>query len=153
MNVDYNWYLVVFSGFIAMFASYVALELAGQVPQQKGFDRKFWLTLGASAMGLGIWAMHFIAMLAFSIPIYISYDFILVVISLLAAVLASAQALIVVSLPTISTRMLLIGSVSMGIAIAGMHYVGMTAMRMQADLQFVDEFHRQRLIDYRFAVL
>jgi NO-binding membrane sensor protein with MHYT domain len=136
MNVDYNWYLVVFSGFIAMFASYVALELAGQVPQQKGFDRKFWLTLGASAMGLGIWAMHFIAMLAFSIPIYISYDFILVVVSLLAAVLASAQALIVVSLPTISTRMLLIGSVSMGIAIAGMHYVGMTAMRMQADLQY-----------------
>ncbi len=136
MNVTYNWYLVVLSGFIAMLASYVALELASQVPQEKGFDRKFWLTLGASSMGLGIWAMHFIAMLAFSIPIYISYDFVLVMVSLLAAGLASAQALIVVSLPTISPRMLLIGSASMGIAIAGMHYVGMTAMRMQADLQY-----------------
>jgi NO-binding membrane sensor protein with MHYT domain len=136
MNVAYNWYLVVLSGFIAMLASYVALEVAGQVPQQKGFDRTFWLVLGASSMGLGIWAMHFVAMLAFSIPIYISYDFLLVIVSLLAAVIASAQALIVVSLPTINTRMLLIGSASMGIAIAGMHYVGMTAMKMQADLQY-----------------
>ncbi|WP_019499908.1 MHYT domain-containing protein [Pseudanabaena sp. PCC 6802] len=136
MNVIYNPYLVVLSAFIAMLASYVALILAGQIPYERGFDRKFWLILGSTSMGMGIWSMHFIAMLAFAIPIFISYDFLIVVVSLIAAIVASAQALSIVSRPIIDNRLLLIGSASMGIAIAGMHYIGMLAMRMQADTSY-----------------
>ncbi len=136
MAVTYNFYLVVLSALIAMLASYVTLEIAGQVGAAQGFERKFWLTVGAIDMGVGIWSMHFIAMLAFSIPIYIHYNLLIVLVSLLAAVLASGQALFIVSRPIINLPTLLIGSTCMGIAIAGMHYIGMAAMEMRADINY-----------------
>lgn len=136
MTVTYNFYLVVLSALIAVLASYVTLELAGQVAALQGFERKLWLALGAIAMGLGIWSMHFVAMLAFSIPIPINYNLLIVLVSLLAAVLGSAQALFIVSLPTINLPTLLAGSTCMGIAIAGMHYIGMAAMKIPADIHY-----------------
>lgn len=136
MTATYNPYLVVLSAMIAILASYTALELAGRVTSSQGFTRKLWLMGGAIAMGTGIWSMHFIAMLAFSIPIFISYNLLIVLISLIAAILASRRALLIISRPQPSEATLLGGSTSMGIGIAIMHYTGMAAMQMPATVRY-----------------
>ncbi len=136
MTVTYNPYLVVFSALIAVAASYSALNLASLMPVLGGFDRKILLSVGAIAMGIGIWSMHFIAMLAFSIPISINYDLVLVVVSLVAAILASGLALFIVSLPVVTTPALLSGGTAMGVGVGLMHYIGMAAMQMSATIRY-----------------
>lgn len=136
MTGTYDLFLVGLSAIIAIVASYAALGLAGLVTVTRGTERNVWLTLGAISMGMGIWSMHFIAMLAYSLPITVNYNFAIVLVSLVAAILASGQALFIVSRPTMSTPTLLAGSASMGIAIAAMHYIGMAALQMPADVHY-----------------
>jgi len=136
MTETYNFYLVGFSALIAILASYTTLEIAGWVTQSRGSGRQLWLVMGASVMGIGIWSMHFIAMLAFSLPVAVNYDFLLVVVSLFVAALGAGQALLIISSPTVNVSTLLTGSVCMGIAIAAMHYIGMAAMQMNADIHY-----------------
>ena len=92
---SYNYGLVVISVLIAMVASYAALDLAGRVASARGWRRGLWLAGGAVAMGIGIWSMHYVGMLAFRLPVPVLYDWPTVLVSLLAAVLASAIALFV----------------------------------------------------------
>jgi two-component system, sensor histidine kinase and response regulator len=132
MAGTYDYRLVALSVVIAVLASYAALDLAGRVTSARGATRKIWLTGGAIAMGVGIWSMHYIGMLAFHLPIPVAYDWPTVLVSLLAAVLASAIALFVVSRETMSMAPAIVGSLFMGAAIAGMHYIGMAAMRLRA---------------------
>jgi PAS domain S-box-containing protein len=81
-------------------------------------------------MGLGIWSMHYIGMLAFHLPIPVQYDWPTVLASLFAAILASAVALFVVSRPRMGITNAAVASLFMGAGIAGMHYIGMEAMRL-----------------------
>src|ERR1700687_3872126 len=97
---SYSLGLVVLSVVIAICASYAALDLAGRVTAARGKVRMIWLSGGAVAMGLGVWSMHYIGMLAFSLPLPVEYDWPTVVVSLAAAILASAVALYVVSRKT-----------------------------------------------------
>jgi len=132
MASNYNHGLVALSVLIAFLASYAALDLAGRTRAARGGLRWIWLTGGATAMGLGIWAMHYIGMLAFHVPVPVLYDGPTVVLSLLAAVAASAVALFVVSRNRLTVASVVTGSIVMGSGIATMHYVGMAAMRMPA---------------------
>jgi PAS domain S-box-containing protein len=132
LQSSYDYRLVALSVTIAVLASYAALDLAGRVTSAKGRARTIWLTGGAIAMGLGIWSMHYVGMLAFQLPVPVLYDWPLVLASLLAAIVASAIALFVVSRRTMGIVSALLGSVCMGGAIAGMHYIGMAAMRLPA---------------------
>ncbi|HCF30359.1 MAG TPA: signal protein, partial [Cyanobacteria bacterium UBA11049] len=136
MPVSYNPYLVIVSAFIAVLASYAALDLAGRVAISRGDERKIWLLGGAVAMGTGIWSMHFLGMLAFSLPVNISYNFLLTIVSLLAAILASGLALSIVSRPRVSFSILLKSAIAMGVGIGLMHYIGMAAMEMMADTHY-----------------
>ena len=133
---SYNYALVALSVLIAMFASYVALELAGRVTAAVDRTRAVWLLGGAVAMGTGIWSMHYIGMLAFILPVPVAYHWPTVLLSLAAAIVASAIALYVVSRQTMNAFRALAGSVLMGAGIAGMHYIGMAAMRLPAMCQF-----------------
>src|ERR1700683_5296534 len=92
---SYDYRLVVLSVLLAMLASYAALDLAGRVTAASGSVRFVWLTGGAAAMGLGIWSMHYIGMLAYSLPVAVFYDWPTVLASLLAAILASSVALFI----------------------------------------------------------
>ena len=136
MASSYDYRLVILSVVIAIFASYAALDLAGRVTATRGWAQLAWLSSGASAMGFGIWSMHYIGMLAFSLPVPVSYDWPTVVVSLLAAVFASGVALYVVSRETMSVLQAGVGSIFMGIGIAAMHYIGMSSMRTRAVCQF-----------------
>src|SRR6267378_3522311 len=133
---SYNYALVALSVLIAMFASYAALDLAGRVTAAGGWTRALWLLGGAGAMGTGIWSMHYIGMLAFILPIPVAYHWPTVLLSLFAAILASVIALYVVSRQKMGASRALAGSVLMGAGIAGMHYIGMAAMRLPAICQF-----------------
>ena len=133
---SYNYALVALSVLIAMFASYAALDLAGRVTAAGGWTRAVWLLGGASAMGTGIWSMHYIGMLAFVLPIPVAYHWPTVLLSLIAAILASVIALYVVSRQKMDGSRALAGSVLMGAGIASMHYIGMAAMRLPAICQF-----------------
>jgi two-component system sensor histidine kinase/response regulator len=128
----YDLQLVAASILIAIFAAYAALDLAGRVTAAKGSARLIWLTCGALAMGIGIWSMHYIGMEAFRLPVPVRYDWPTVLLSMLAAVFASAIALFVVSRRTMGLSAAILGSILMGSGIAAMHYIGMEAMRLPA---------------------
>ncbi len=100
---QYDPALVALSVVIAIFASYTALKLADRTTASHGKARAVWMTFGAAVMGVGIWSMHYIGMLAFSLPIPVFYDLPTVAISLLAAVFASYIALFVVSRETLTS--------------------------------------------------
>src|ERR1700746_1195702 len=133
---SYSYALVALSVLIAMFASYAALDLAGRVTAASGWTRAVWLLGGAGAMGTGIWSLPYIRMLACILPIPVAYHWPTVLLSLFAAILASVIALYVVSRQKMSASRAVAGSVLMGAGIAGMHYIGMAAMRLPAICQF-----------------
>src|SRR5258705_7778924 len=131
LDRSYDYLLVDLSVIIAVLASYAALDLAGRVTSARGKARLVWLTVGAIAMGLGIWSMHYIGMLAFRLPVPVQYDWPTVLLSLLAAILASAVALFVASRPEMGLGRAVLGSLFMGGGIAAMHYTGMAAVRLR----------------------
>ena len=94
---SYDHRLVALSVFIAAVASYAALDLAARVTSALGGARNLWLSGGATALGTGIWSMHFIGMLAFRLPVPVKYDWPTVLVSLLVGVVGSAAALLVQS--------------------------------------------------------
>src|SRR5882672_2824525 len=133
----YDSPLVVLSVAVAIVASYVALDLASRVvASREGRAAWYWLAGGAISMGTGIWSMHFIGMLAFHLPIPISYDVPTTLLSLLIAVLASGFALYLVGRATLTLRRLAGGGVLMGIGICSMHYTGMAAMQMAPPIRY-----------------
>jgi len=129
---SYDYRLVAVSVVIAIAASYTALDLAGRVTAARGWAWLSWLIGGATAMGIGIWSMHYTGMLAFTLPVPIKYDWPTVLLSLLPGVLSSAVALFVVSRPKMGALRAVAASIFMGGGIATMHYTGMAAMRLMA---------------------
>src|ERR1700676_3430865 len=129
---SYDLRLVAISFLIGILASYVALDLAARVTAARGRVRRVWLMGGAISMGLGIWSMHFVGMLAFGLSLPVRYDLPTVLLSLLAAILASAVALYVASRKRLGRVDALVGSLVMGSGVASMHYLGMAAMRLSA---------------------
>lgn len=133
MHHHHNHSLVILSIIISIFASYTALDLVNSLSNSRGKVKWVWLSGGSLAMGVGIWSMHFIGMLAFRIPgIDIYYDFPLLFLSVAVAILASALALFLISHRQASLKTYIMGSLVMGTAIAGMHYIGIASMRMAA---------------------
>jgi two-component system, sensor histidine kinase and response regulator len=128
----YDYRLVALSIVIAILAAYGALDLSGRMTIARGRARFVWLCAGAFAMGIGIWSMHYVGMEAFRLPVLVRYDWPTVALSVLAAILASAVALIVVTQARLTMSAAAGGSVLMGGGIATMHYVGMHAMRLPA---------------------
>jgi PAS domain S-box-containing protein len=127
---------VALSILIAICASYTALTLAGRVTIARGKARLAWLLGGSVAMGSGIWSMHFVAMLAFHLPVPIAYDVPSFVLSYLAAVAASAFALFVASRSNVGVPRLVAAGFFLGLAIVAMHYTGMASVRVPARLSY-----------------
>ena len=139
MHGSYNYYLVALSLLVAMFASYTSLDLAGRIcsiPATATMKRFLWLLGGAASMGLGIWSMHFIGMLAFRMPIALGYDPWITLFSLLIAVSISGFALHVTTQDALSRERLAAGGILMGLGVAAMHYIGMAALQMQPEISY-----------------
>jgi PAS domain S-box-containing protein len=133
---SFNLALVLLSVVIATGASYTALDLAGRLRVSRGRTRLAWLTLAAVTMGGGIWSMHFVAMLAFVMPMPVSYDLGLTSLSLVVAVVVTGLGFWAVSRGGVTVRAILVGGLLMGAGICSMHYIGMAAMRMHATFTY-----------------
>jgi NO-binding membrane sensor protein with MHYT domain len=129
-------YLVALSILVASVASYTALDLSVHVGPARGFARRMWLVAAAITMGGGIWSMHFVAMLAFIMPIPMSYDIELTTLSLVVAILVTGVGFYVISRRRASPLRLVLSGIFMGLGIAAMHYTGMAAMQGQAELSY-----------------
>lgn len=136
MIATYDLSLVVFSFLVAILAAYTALKMTERVSFSPRHTARFWLLGGSIAMGVGIWAMHFIGMLAYRLPIDVGYDEPLTILSLLIAIAVSSFALWSVSGPQLPMSRLFNGALWMGVGIAAMHYTGMSAMSMSPAVQY-----------------
>ncbi|MBH8565379.1 PAS domain-containing protein [Nostoc sp. CENA67] len=136
MSSTYDPRLIALSIVIAVLSAYTALDLAFRVTAAKSWAKVAWWIGGAIVMGIGIWSMHFVAMLAFSLPMQMAYNMLTVLISMLPAVFASAGTFYFASRPTLSTWQLLIGGTLIGIGIAFIHYIQLLAIRIEATIQY-----------------
>jgi PAS domain S-box-containing protein len=133
----YDHTLVALSVVIAAVASYTALDLAGRIQAARGWSRHAWLVSSAAAMGGGIWSMHFIAMLAFSMPdMEVHYDLGLTVLSLVVPIVVTGIGFHLVGNRSGGIPLLAFSGGLMGLGIVAMHYIGMAAMRMPAALGY-----------------
>ena len=132
----YNPYLVALSILVAVFAAYTALDLGGRVKGAQGGTRRVWLWAAAIAMGGGIWSMHFIGMLAFTLPMTMSYDVGLTILSLLVAIVVTSGGFYVISYSNGSPLYLILGGIFMGLGIIAMHYTGMAAMQGNVEISY-----------------
>jgi len=133
----YDPMLVTLSVVIASLAAYAVLGLAERIGAAgTPLAKRSWLAVGAVTMGIGVWAMHFIGMLALRLPVQVNYDVWITLVSVAPAVLASGIMLYVISQARISPRTLILGGTLMGAGIGAMHYTGMAAMRMDAVMRY-----------------
>ena len=134
MPVTYDPAIVALSVVIAVQGGYVSLTLArrlagfGHGPHDRG-RRKALLAASALALGVGIWAMHFIGMLAVKLPIAVTYDLLWTLVSALVCILVVGLGVFVASFGRLTPKRLAGAGLLMGAGIAIMHYVGMSALR------------------------
>jgi NO-binding membrane sensor protein with MHYT domain len=96
--------LVALSFVVAVFASFTSLEMAERLRSSRGAARRFWRLAAAVALGGGIWSMHFVAMLAFRVPLFQAYDPVLTTVSGLIAIGAVMLGLGVFERPVTAPR-------------------------------------------------
>jgi len=134
----HSFSLVALSVCVSAFASFAALHLADRAREGGKAARLVWLLGAATAMGGGaIWSMHFIAMLAFTVPVSVGYAFDVTIASLVLAIAFTGCGMFMVASAKGSLwRPLLLGGVLMGLGVSTMHYAGMAAMRMSAELYY-----------------
>jgi len=133
----YDPWLVALSVLVASFSSWMGLQMAGQAAAAASARlRNAALLTGSLALGSGVWAMHFIGMLAFDLCTSVDYDRAITIWSMLPSVAASLVALSLISRPQIGRWQLLAGGVLVGAGIGAMHYTGMAAMRSALELRY-----------------
>ena len=136
MHHAYNPWLVALSIVVAMVVSYTVLRLAARVAESRGAVGRGWLFGGAVAMGTGVWSMHFIGMLAFSVGTPLRYSIAITLASLAIAVVTSWFALAIASRPHLRLPRLSFGAIVMGAGIGAMHYTGMAAIRIEPAITY-----------------
>src|SRR5262245_18636081 len=125
LSARYDPAMVVLSVLIASMASYIALDLAQRVRTRDRAVALGWWVGGSLVMGTGIWSMHFVGMLAFSLAIQVGYALGLTVASWAASVGVSGIALAVAGGGRLTPQRLVGGASAMGAGIFAMHYLGM----------------------------
>lgn len=130
----YDQLLVAVSIFVAILASYTALDMAGRVATSAGRVALIWLVGGGFAMGIGIWSMHFIGMLAMNMEMMMSYDPVLTMLSMAVAVASSIFALWIVCYGELPLSRLIVGALTLGSGVVAMHYIGMAALMFAAEI-------------------
>lgn len=133
----HNAFLVALSILIAIFASFTALDIASRIRASSGRARAIWICAASLALGGGIWAMHFVAMLAFSLPgVRMGYDLGLTLASLALAIVFTGAGFMTMTWPVPFRGRTLTAGLLMGCGVLAMHYLGMAAMRMHATVGY-----------------
>jgi diguanylate cyclase (GGDEF)-like protein len=136
MNFSYNPWLVSISIAVAILVSFTSLGLTSRVAESEASASRIWLTVGAVSMGMGIWSMHFIGMLATASPIKLRYDLGITLLSLCVAIATSGFALRIASRNKLQGPGHIASSLVMGLGIVAMHYIGMSAISMVPSMSY-----------------
>ena len=145
---EYNNWLVALSYIVAFVASFAALKIfARALGQRNGLRRKGWQLATAFVAGIGVWSMHFIGMLAFELPVVMNHGVALILLSILPAIAGNYAAYSLQlqikrlaerkRLSALHEKSLIVASGSLlGAGIGLMHYIGMAAMQLPAELRY-----------------
>lgn len=136
LHIAYDCRVMVLSGVLALFTAYAALDVAARISVVRAQLRLLWLILGSVAIGVGIWATHYVGVLAFSLPVPILYHYPDILLALAAAIAASAVFLVCVSRQQIGSRPNLAGGVLIAVLLCGMHYIDLHALVLPAIMQY-----------------
>ena len=136
MVATYDPLLILLSVAIAIVGAYAGLRLAGRLAGLQGSLRKALLSAAAVTIGGGIWSMHFVGMLALSLPVTINYDVLLTLISALVSILVTGIGLFIASHGRPTARRLCAAGLFMGLGISSMHYIGMAAVRANCVIDY-----------------
>jgi len=143
---SYDPWLVALSIAVAIFASWMALRMTAHAAEESSrWLRAIVLITGSLSLGAGVWAMHFVGMLAFSVCA-VNYDPVITIFSMLPSVAASALALWLIGRRDMRPWQLISGGIAVGAGIGAMHYTGMAAMRMAPVLRYDPEIFALSLI-------
>ena len=130
MPIIWNPYLVVLSILVAIFGSFTALVHAKRMRESTGFGAIVWMMTGGITLGLVIWAMHFIGMLAFHLSVPVSYDPQFTLLSVLLAVAAALLGFYLLRTKEMHFGRIAGGGLVMGLGISAMHYSGIASLEM-----------------------
>ncbi|MBP1156911.1 MULTISPECIES: MHYT domain-containing protein [unclassified Paenibacillus] len=136
LHGTYSFPLVGLSIVISLVSSYYAITLCERVLTFNGRARALRIWRGSGVMGLGIWSMHFVGLLAFQLPVDVQYDIPFLILSMVLPVFASWAALSVILSRSVSGFHVFFGGLFMGLSITGMHYTGMAALRLPGTISF-----------------
>jgi diguanylate cyclase (GGDEF)-like protein/PAS domain S-box-containing protein len=131
MPIVWNGYLVALSVLISIFGSFAALSHMQSMRENSGKHGFIWVSAGAATLALAIWSMHFIGMLAFHLPIQLTFDVKLTVLSILPALFTTLFAFHLLQNKRVRFGKIVVAGVIMGLGVAAMHYTGMAALKMQ----------------------
>ncbi len=130
LHVSHNSFLVIMSCFVALVAGFTGLSLTRDLGSKPDFEKKALIALAAIALGGGIWAMHFVAMLGLQMPILFYYDAAITLVSALTAILIVGAALIILHFTTRNRFTVSLAGGIVGVGILAMHYIGMAGLEL-----------------------
>ncbi len=133
---NYHWGLIILSYAVAVFASLTALYLVECIKESEPKNKKYWLLSLGFTLGGGIWSMHFIGMIAFQLPLPISYDLFITLLSLLISMAGAGFAIFTIHGKSFNKERIYLGALVLGTGIAFMHYTGMQAMIVAAKMNY-----------------
>jgi PAS domain S-box-containing protein len=133
---SYNFYLVALSYLMIVFASYTSLQISVCIRETQGSSKKYWIAACGFILGGGVWSMHFIAMLAYILPVQVGYDPWITFLSLVLVVVPACFSFYLANSKTGQISRVSIGGLALGMGIVCMHYSGMAAMRLNAQNHF-----------------
>ncbi|MDX6022414.1 EAL domain-containing protein [Scandinavium sp. V105_16] len=137
LYVSWDPVLVGISFLVAFISSFVALDSAAKIAACNKNAALFWRFAGGATLGIGIWSMHFIGMLAMKMPMMMQYDFTLTTISLLVAIVAATLSInIAVNGNVLSLLRLCLATAILSSGVVTMHYVGMAALMMEDTIRW-----------------
>jgi NO-binding membrane sensor protein with MHYT domain len=136
-HATFGWLTPVLSYVMACMGAALGLRCTVRALGATGRSRRNWLVTAASALGTGIWTMHFVAMLGFGVSgTDIRYDVPLTVLSLLVAMVVVCAGVFAVGYGRDRGRALFLGGLTTGLGVASMHYLGMAAMRLHGGVSY-----------------
>lgn len=135
MAGSYFQFLVAASILLASSVGYCTIEASAQIRSTKQAKR-YWLGGSAFVLGTGIWALHFIGMLAYALPAPLSWDLGYTAISWMTSIAMSAFALHLVQREKLTVWQFVSVTSLMGLSIIAMHYIGMVALMLMPSIQY-----------------
>lgn len=130
LDVSHSGYLVAMSCVVAIVAGFTGLSLTRDLAAKPMLQKKVSIALASVALGGGIWAMHFVAMLGLQLPILFYYDAAITLVSALAAILLVSAALILLHFFDRTPRIIVLAGGIVGVGVLVMHYIGMAALEL-----------------------